>query len=209
MVSARYPSICENCNASRMVTEDKYYLACTTCGECVENPDRYVLSFNDEVSISSSPKRKKELYTRLAYFEGLIEHLICHKTIPIPELNLIKQCMKMLNGKGIETLKRSLKILRLQKYYKHMHYILSLLQNDGRSETLSLAECRLLKELFMSLQEPYERHKHLFHRENFLNYQFVLKKLLILIGRDDIAKLVITPKKRIEEHEEIWKRMMF
>lgn len=194
---------CHKCNCFRIICEDINYV-CPKCGDCIIH-SFYVPAYSDTSQYYLVPR--KSVYKRTAYFESLIHNLQARTFVKISDetLNEIKENMNC--NTDINSLKRVLKKMKLTQYYKYLYYILEQLYGKTH-EPLTINEERKLIKLFKQLQDSFEKNKP-DSRDNFINYNFVLYKLLPQIGRADLCEFVPLPKNKhlLKKHELLWQQI--
>lgn len=104
---------------------------------------------------------------------------------------------------GLSNYMRGLRLGRL--FYQHVHSICVLLLGvHTKKPRLDEYTVLQLEKLFDNAVEAYERIRG--NRKNFLNYAYVLRRLLLMVGRDDLVDCIpmLKTKARLHEHNKLW-----
>ena len=196
--------ICSNCGKIDPIMIDDVYIVCPKCGETLID-EAYVPSY---VQKNEFYNKRQCAYKRIAYFDTLLTRLRGRHCFKIDEET--KEAIKEKMGKmkkTINNLKKVLKEMKMTKFYKCCYALLLMLFGNETRIEISITECEIMKDLFRTIQMPYEKYKTN-TRCNFMSYAFILKKLFHHhhIGRDDLGCLIALPKNKflIYKHELIW-----
>lgn len=182
-------NFCEKCKINKYI--DNYFITCKKCGEF----DTYYI-FN----ISST---KYKPYKKINHLIKKIDELKLDINID----DKIFDELSKLNLSSTENLKKKLKKMKLKKYYKYCIPLFIKL-NNKKIKPLSDLEINQIKILFISYTNIFKNNNN-FNRKNFLNYYFIISKILIKIDRLDYACLIpkLLNKRKLKEHELIWNRL--
>ncbi len=210
MNSFVYPTdICQHCFKGELIPlDDEGVLICSMCSINVP----YLIE-NEKPSYKEPPKEVCfYAYKRINHLKEIIAQFQGKETTQIPDdvIEQIKQQIKkeriLLEQLNYYKTKEILKKLGFNKYYEHIAFIKNKLGIKPPVMSPELEE--QLCNLFMEIQVPYNKHCP-DYRVNFLNYYFVLYKLLELLGElhylPDIPML--KDREKLIEQDEIWKKI--
>lgn len=201
--------ICERCNIGEMTPlEDEGVLICNNCATHIP----YLIE-NEKPSYKEPPKEVCFYsYKKITHFKEIIAQFQGKETTQIPnehidliELQIKKECIGI-NELTYKKMKEILKKLGLNKYYEHIAFIKNKLGIPPPVFSQELEET--LYNLFMEILVPYAQVCP-DTRINFLNYHFVLYKLLELLGETHFLENIPMLKDRVKliEHDDIWRQI--
>ena len=172
--------------------EDGY--VCSKCFQ-VDTKPIFALTYEQEIRrTSSSPyKRRSHFQTKIYEIQGL-------NRIPIPPriYKLVQNCM---NSEDIKTV--------LQKNGEKLYYgqVFNILRDKGIDVPIfSQEELKRLYQYFATINSVYDRIKE---NNNLLNYHFILRKLCVLIGREDMLDFLfkLRSKRKLGQYSRIWNKI--
>ena len=202
-------NFCIDCNLEMLIDYEKSTLVCTKCG-VFEYYSVHVQSYNHTMRYS----RRKCIYKRYdnfkvildQFFYGLkqlvlddvmkaIRNEICNRdnilyNYAIPLMIPILECI----------LKRN----KMMKY-KNSTYFIYFKLSGVPLPYITLTEKDMMLNMFYVVSNIYDKCKPK-DRKSFLSYPFVLKQILIVLGKDDYAKYIpqLKTKSKQKELERIW-----
>ena len=200
---------CMGCKLRKIVDYERSTLVCTKCGVFEYYPV-HVPSYNHTMRYS----RRKCIYKRYDNFKVIINQFfyggkrvvpddimetirneICNRdnilyNYTIPLTILILECI----------LKRN----KMMKYKNSIYFIFFKLKSQPLPY-ITITEKDMMLNMFNIVSNIYDKYKPK-GRKSFLNYSFVLKKLLIVLGKNDYAKYIpqLKTKSKQKELERIW-----
>jgi hypothetical protein len=201
--------ICSVCNIGEMTPlEDEGVLICNNCA--IHIP--YLIE-NEKPSYKEPPKEVCFYsYKKITHFKEIIAQFQGKETTQIPNdhIELIEQQIKKeridMSELTYKKMKEILKKLELNKYYEHIAFIKNKLGIPPPVFSQELEET--LYNLFMEILVPYAQVCP-YTRVNFLNYHFVLYKLLELL--DEIQYLPNIPmlkdRAKLIEQDNLWRQI--
>ena len=201
--------ICSVCNIGEMTPlEDEGVLICNNCA--IHIP--YLIE-NEKPSYKEPPKEVCFYsYKKITHFKEIIAQFQGKETTQIPNdhIELIEQQIKKeridMSELTYKKMKEILKKLELNKYYEHIAFIKNKLGMPPPVFSQELEET--LYNLFMEILVPYAQVCP-YTRVNFLNYHFVLYKLLELL--DEIQYLPNIPmlkdRAKLIEQDNLWRQI--
>lgn len=201
------PDYCHRCGKYRVIDNDMY-CSCPQCGETHIVKFYVASSFADG---SEFVRKKHYFYDRRTYFDSLLLNLQSHEcTEKLLELEPdVTEKIKIAMGtsRDTTTLKDILKGYKMKQYYKHVYAMLLFLYDTIKPNVLTLSEVSKLRVHFDCVNREYI--KMFPNKKNFMSYNFVLKKLLVVIARVDLAGMIPQPKSDIrkETNEKLWNKI--
>ena len=200
----RNRNLCINCNLEVTIDYQKSTLVCTDCGLCEYYPV-CVTSYNHTMQ----PLRRKCLYKRSDNFKVILNQFFYggKKLVPDDVMEVIRA--EIHNGTNIldkYTIPLTIPILEcifkrneLMIYKDSIYFIFFKL--SGKSfPHITTKEYNSILNVFNVVSRIYNKHKSK-GRKSFLNYYFVLKKILIMLGKVEYAKYIPPLKTRSKQNE--------
>jgi hypothetical protein len=201
--------ICSVCNIGEMTPlEDEGVLICNNCARHIP----YLIE-NEKPSYKEPPKEVCFYsYKKITHFKEIIAQFQGKETTQIPNdhIDLIEQQIKKeridMSELTYKKMKEILKKLELNKYYEHIAFIKNKLGMPPPVFSQELEET--LYNLFMEILVPYAQVCP-YTRVNFLNYHFVLYKLLELLGELQYLPNIPMLKDRAKliEQDNLWRQI--
>ena len=200
---------CVGCKLRKIVDYERSILVCTKCGEFEFYP-LYVSSYNHPMK----PSRRKCIYKRSDNFKVILNQFLCIQNRKVPD-EVIRTLWNQINNKDnllynytipltIPILECILKRNEMMKYKNSIYFILFKLKSQPLPY-ITITEKNMMLNMFNVVSSTYDKYKPN-DRKSFLNYSFVLKKLLIMLGKVEYAKYI--PKLKTnsiqKELERIW-----
>ena len=200
---------CMGCKLRKIVDYERSILVCTKCGVFEYYPV-HVPSYNHTMRYS----RRKCIYKRYDNFKVIINQFFYggKRVVPDDIMETIRN--EICNRDNIlynytiplmiPILECILKRNKMMKYKNSIYFIFFKL----KSQTLpyiTITEKDMMLNMFNVLSNIYDKYKPK-GRKSFLNYSFVLKKLLIMLGKVEYAKYIpqLKTKSKQKELERIW-----
>ena len=186
-------NLCIDCNMVKMIDYERSTLVCTKCGLCEYYPV-YVASYNHTMQPSRSKciqKRSDNVKVVLnQFFYGL------KRVLPDDIMTMIRN--EIHNETNvlypyeipltIPILECILKRNKLSMYKDSIYFIYFKL-SGGSFPHITSKEYNTILNAFNVISSIYDKYKPN-DRKSFLNYSFVLKKLLIMLGKVEYAKYI-------------------
>ena len=202
-------NFCIDCNLEMLIDYENSTLVCTKCGVFEYYPV-HVQSYNHTMRYS----RRKCIYKRYDNFKVIINQFFYggKRVVPDDIMETIRN--EICNRDNIlynytipltiPILECILKRKKMMKYKNSIYFIFFKL----KSQTLpyiTITEKDMMLNMFNVLSNIYDKYKPK-GRKSFLNYSFVLKKLLIMLGKVEYAKYIpqLKTKSKQKELERIW-----
>ena len=201
--------LCIDCNMEITIDYQKSSLVCTNCGLCEYYPV-CVASYNH----TTQPLRRKCLYKRSDNFEVILNRFFYggKKLVPDDVMKVIRA--EIHDGTNIlypyeipltiPILECILKRNKLMIYKDSIYFIFC--KPSGKSfPHITTKEYNSILNVFNVVSGIYDKYKPN-GRKSFLNYSFVLKQILIMMGKVEYAKCIPplkTPSKQ-KELERVW-----
>ena len=202
-------NFCIDCNLEMLIDYEKSTLVCTKCGVFEYYPV-HVQSYNHMMRYS----RRKCIYKRSDNFKVILDQFFYggNKVVPDDVMKAIRN--KICNRDNIlynytipitiPILECILKRNKMMKYKNSIYFIYFKLSGVP-PPYITIAEKDIILKLFDVVSTIYDKCKPK-GRKSFLNYSFVLKKLLIMLGKVEYAKYIAPLKtnSKQKELEIIW-----
>ena len=202
-------NLCIDGSVVKMIDYDRSTLVCTKCGLCEYYPV-YVASYNHTMQYS----RRKCIYKRSDNFKVILNQFFYggKKLVPDDIMEMIRD--EIHDGTNIlynYTIPLTIPILEcilkrneLSMYKDSIYFIYFKL--SGRSfPHITPKEYNTILNVFNVISSIYDKYKPN-DRKSFLNYSFVLKKLLIMLGKVEYAKYIpqLKTHSKQRELERVW-----
>ena len=197
------------CKLRKIVDYQKSILVCTSCGLCEYYPV-YVTSYNHTLQ----PSRRRCFYKRSDNFKVILNQFFYggKRLVPDDVMETIRDEIHnetniLYNYKipiTIPVLECILKRNELMIYKDSIYFIFFKL--NGKSfPHITTKEYNLILNTFNVVSSIYDKYKPK-GRKSFLNYHFVLKKLLIMLERVEYAKCIppLKTHSKQNELERVW-----
>ena len=198
-----------DCKLRRIVDYERSTLVCTKCGLCEYYPV-YVASYNHTMQ----PLRRKCIYKRSDNFKVILNQFFYggKKLVPDDIMETIRD--EIHNETNIlypyeipltiPILECILKRNELAMYKDSIYFIYFKL-SGGFFLHITTKEYNMILSVFNAISSIYDKCKPN-DRKSFLNYSFVLKKLLIMLGKVEYAKCIpqLKTHSKQKELERVW-----
>ena len=202
-------NLCTDCNVVKTIDYERSTLVCTKCGLCEYYPV-YVASYDRTMQ----PLRRKCIYKRSDNFKVILNQFFYGGNRVVPD-----DIMKT-TGDGIHDgtnilypyeipltipiLECMLKRNKLAMYKDSIYFIYFKL-SGGSFPHITMKEYNTILSMFNFVSSMYDKYKPN-DRKSFLNYSFVLKKLLIMLGKVEYAKYIpqLKTHSKQKELERVW-----
>ena len=202
-------NLCIDCNVVKTIDYERSTLVCTKCRLCEYYPI-YVVSYNHTMQ----PSRRKCIYKRSDNFKVILNQFLYggKKLVPDDIMKMIRD--EIHDGTNIlypyeipltiPTLECILKRNKLTMYKDSIYFIYFKL-SGGSFPHIAMKEYNTILNTFNVISSIYDKYKPN-DRKNFLNYSFVLKKLLIMLGKVEYAKYIpqLKTHSKQKELERVW-----
>ena len=186
-------NLCIHCNVVKTIDYERSTLVCTRCGLCEYYPV-YVVSYNHMMQYS----RRKCIYKRSDNFKVILNQFLYGGKKVVPddimetirdeihnETNILYNYTIPITIPILEcTLKRNELLM-----YKDSIYFIYFKLSGGFFPNITTEEYNTILNAFNVISSIYDKYKSN-NRKSFLNYSFVLKKLLIMLGKVEYAKCI-------------------
>ena len=200
---------CFDCNMVKTIDYERSTLVCTKCGLCEYYPV-YVASYNHTMQ----PSRRKCIYKRSDSFNVILNQFFCggKRVVPDDIMKTIRD--EIHNGTNIlypykipltiPILECILKKNELTMYKDSIYFIYFKLIGESFPR-ITMKEYNTILNTFNVVSSIYDKYKPN-DRKSFLNYSFVLKKLLIMLGKVEYAKYIpqLKTHSKQKELERVW-----
>ena len=202
-------NFCIDCNLEMLIDYEKSTLVCTKCGVFEYYPV-YVSSYNHTMK----PARRKCIYKRYDNFKVILNQFLYGGKRVVPD-----DAMEMIRSEihdetnilynytiplTIPILECILKRKGLSRYKDSIYFIYFKLSGVPTPH-ITTKEYNTMLKVFDVVSSIYDKYKPN-DRKSFLNYSFVLKKLLIMLGKVEYAKYIpkLKTHSKQKELERLW-----
>ena len=200
---------CMGCKLRKIVDYERSILVCTKCGVFEYYPV-YVQSYNHTIRYS----RRKCIYKRYDNLKTILDQFFYggNKVVPDDAMETIRD--EICNRDNIlynYTLPLTIPILecilkrnKMMKYKNSIYFIYFKLKSQPLPY-ITITEKDMMLNMFNIVSNIYDKYKPN-DRKSFLNYSFVLKKLLIVLDKNDYAKYIppLKTNSKRKELERVW-----
>ena len=200
---------CMDCKLRKIVDYERSTLVCTKCGLCEYYPV-YVASYKHTMQ----PSRRKCIYKRSDNFKVILNQFFYGGKRVVPD-DIIKTIRDEIHNETnvlypyekpltIPILECILKRNELSMYKDSIYFIYFKL-GGGSFPHITLKEYNTIPNAFNVISSIYDKYKPN-DRKSFLNYSYVLKKLLIMLGKAEYAKYIpqLKTHSKQKELERVW-----
>ena len=202
-------NFCIDCNLEMLIDYEKSILVCIKCGVFEYYPV-HVQSYNHTMRYS----RRKCIYKRYDNFKTILEQFFYGRNQLVPD-DVMKAIRNEICNRDnilynytilltIPVLECILKRNKMMKYKNSIYFIYFKLKSQPLPY-ITITEKDMMLNMFNVVSKIYDKYKPK-GRKSFLNYSFVLKKLLIVLGKNDYAKYIpqLKTNSKQKELERIW-----
>ena len=202
-------NFCIDCNLEMLIDYEKSTLVCTKCGVFFEYYPVHVLSYNNTMRY-----RRKCIYKRSDNFKTILNQFFygVNKVVPDDVMKAIRN--EICNRDNIlynytiplmiPILECILKRNKMMKYKNSIYFIFFKLKSQPLPY-ITITEKDMMLNMFNVVSNIYDKYKPN-DRKSFLNYSFVLKKLLIMLRKVEYAKYIpkLKTHSKQKELEQVW-----
>ena len=200
---------CMDCKSRKIVDHERSTLVCTKCGSCKYYPV-YVVSYNHTMQ----PSRRKCIYKKSDNFKVILNQFFYGGNRVVPDDIMKTITDEIHDGTNIlypyeipltiPILESILRRNELTKYKDSIYFIYFKL-SGGSFPRITRKEYNMILNAFNVISSIYDKYKPN-DRKSFLNYSFVLKKLLIMLGKVEYAKYIpqLKTHSKQKELERVW-----
>ena len=202
-------NLCIDCNMAKMIDFERSTLVCTNRGLCEYYP-LYATSYNH----SMQPLRRKYIYKRSDNFKVILNQFFYDGKKLVPDdvmeaiRNEIHDETNILYNYTIPIMIPILEcILKRNEptMYKDSIYFIYFKLSGGSFPHITTKEYNTILNTFNVISSIYDKYKPN-DRNSFLNYSFVLKKLLTMLRKVEYAKHIppLKTHSKQKELERVW-----
>ena len=200
---------CIDCKSRKIVDYEKSILVCTKCGVFEYYPV-YVQSYNHTMRYS----RRKCIYKRSDNFKVILDQFLYGGKRAVPDdvmkairnkicnrVNILYNYAILLTIPILECILKRNKMMK----YKNSIYSIFFKLSGVPFPCNTMKEYNSILNAFNVVSDIYDKYKPK-GRKSFINYSFVLKKLLIMLGKVEYAKYIppLKTSSKQKELERIW-----
>ena len=179
-------NLCIDCNVVKMIDYEKSTLVCTKCGVFEYYPI-HVQSYNHTMRY-----RRKCIYKRSDNFKTILDQFLYGGNRVVPD-DIMETIRNEIHDETnilltIPILECILKRNKMMKYKNSIYFIYFKLSGVPLPY-ITITEKDMMLKVFDVVSNIYDKYKPK-DRKSFLNYSFVLKQILIVLGKNDYAKYI-------------------
>ena len=202
-------NFCIDCNLEMLIDYEKSTLVCIKCGVFEYYPV-HVQSYNHTMRYS----RRKCIYKRSDNFKVILDQFFYGLKQRVPD-DVMKAIRNEICNRDnilynytipltIPILECILKRNKMMKYKNSIYFIFFKLKSQPLPY-ITITEKDMMLNMFNVVSNIYDKYKPN-DRKSFLNYSFILKKLLIVLGKNDYAKYIppLKTNSKRKELERVW-----
>ena len=202
-------NFCIDCNLEMLIDYEKSTLVCTKCGVFEYYPV-HVQSYNHMMRYS----RRKCIYKRCDNFKVILNQFFYGGNRVVPD-DIMETIRDEIHDETnifynytipltIPILECILKRNKMMKYKNSIYFIYFKLKSQPLPY-ITITEKDMMLNMFNVVSKIYDKYKPK-GRKSFLNYYFVLKKLLIMLRKVEYVKYIspLKTKSKQKELEIIW-----
>ena len=202
-------NFCIDCNLEMLIDYQQSILVCTKCGVFEYYPV-YETSYNHPMK----PVRRKCVCKRYDSFKTILNQFFYGKMQLVPDdvMNVIRDEIRNRDNilynytipLTIPILECTLKRNKMMKYKNSIYFIFFKLKSQPLPY-ITITEKDMMLNMFNVVSNIYDKYKPK-GRKSFLNYPFVLKQILIMLGKAEYAKYIpkLKTHSKQKELERIW-----
>ena len=200
----RNHNLCIDCNMEMTIDYQKSTLVCMKCGLCEYYPV-YVTSYNHTMQ----PSRRKCFYKRSDNFKVILNQFLYGGKKLVPddvmeairdeihdETNILYNYTKPITIPIFECILKRNELM----IYKDSTYFIYFKLSGESFPHVTTKEYNMILNVFNVVSSVDDKYKPK-GRKSFLNYHFVLKKLLIMLGKIEYAKCIPQLKTCAKQNE--------
>ena len=197
-------NFCIDCNLEMLIDYEKSTLFCANCGVFEYYPV-HVQSYNHTMRYS----RRKCIYKRYDNFKVILNQFFYGGKTVVPD-DVMKAIRNEIHDETnilynytipitIPILECILKRNKMMKYKNSIYFIYFKLKSQPLPY-ITIKERDMMLNMFNVVSNIYDKYKPN-DRKSFLSYPFVLKQILIVLGKDDYAKYIPQLKTKSKQKE--------
>ena len=202
-------NFCIDCKLEMLIDYQESVLVCTKCGVFEYYPV-YVSSYNHPMK----PSRRKCVYKRYDNFKTILDQFFYGRKQLVPD-DVMKATRNEICNRDnilynytipltIPILECILKRNKMIKYKNSIYFIYFKLSGIPFPH-INTKEYNMMLKVFDVVSTIYDKYKPK-DRKSFLSYPFVLKQILIVLGKNDYAKYIppLKTNSKQKELERVW-----
>ena len=202
-------NFCIDCKLEMLIDYQESVLVCTKCGVFEYYPV-YVSSYNHPMK----PSRRKCVYKRYDNFKTILDQFFYGRKQLVPD-DVMKAIRNEICNRDnilynytipltIPILECILKRNKMMKYKNSIYFIYFKLSGVPLPY-ITITEKDMMLNMFNIVSNIYDKYKPK-DRKSFLSYPFVLKQILIVLGKDDYAKYIpqLKTHSKQKELDRVW-----
>lgn len=200
-------TMCTLCNIEKTLIISEGLLVCMECG----NSEHLIIESEATNNRNATIEKPKYPYKKLNHLIEKLNQFQSKESINIPD-DIFEKITFEKNKKKIENInvnhiKQILHKYRLTHLYEHVQYIYCR-YTKVQAPTLTRCEEELIKKMFRETEIPFMKHRPN-TRSSFLNYSYVINKILILINKKEFLQYfpLLKSKEKLKNQDTIWQKI--
>lgn len=205
------PSKCMHCDSTNLFFHMNDGFVC--CNDC--SSIEYIIVDHERPSYKDPPREVSYFaYKRINHFNECLSQIQGKETTEIPDevydailMEIKKQRISNIATLKVDKVREILKKLDMNKYYEHAPHIKHKLNGLPIPHLEPELEDKL-RTMFKMIQQPFLKHMPP-NRKNFLSYNYVLHKLIQLLGKDEYLPnfALLKSREKLHQQDQIWKKI--
>ncbi|AYV78621.1 MAG: late transcription factor VLTF3-like protein [Edafosvirus sp.] len=202
---------CNVCNIEKLIIENEGTYVCQQCGETnlMHSQPKHT-QIEDDVQLPVNNTHIKPMYSYQSYFSSFVSRYQEHKLKKIPEdiIDVIKKDIILNHNIHNVTCNDIKQILKQHSYHMYYSDILSIYNKITNKQLyITSALAIKLKNMFAQTIEPYK--KYCLNSINFMNYKYILKKLLEILEENELVEFIVCnmSKELVIKNDKIWENI--
>jgi predicted RNA-binding Zn-ribbon protein involved in translation (DUF1610 family) len=204
--------VCTTCGTALAYSPVDATMVCTQCGATQVYFEGGTRGLNYQEQVDYASKRAFT-YKRISHFVECLNASQAKQNTSIPDEVVAAITAEMKKYRiqpedlSSDHVRSFLKRRGFAKYYEHVNYILSLINPTKQTSLPQHVEETLIK-MFIATQQPFESVTES-DRVNFLRYNYIIYKMLEIIGETDYLHLfpLLKSRHKLIQHDQVWKRI--
>lgn len=203
--------VCSKCDGDFIV--DEGFLSCIDCG--FSKSTLHLSETPSYKELQEYDYKPQFTYVKSSHFDDWLKRFQAKENTEIPQeiidtvlLETEKERLRDLTTLTEDKVKKYLKKNGYNKYYDHIVHIIHRINGIPPFRLTPEIEDKL-RQMFLQIQEPFEKHKPK-TRKNFLSYSYTLHKFFQILGLPEYTRyftLLKSPEK-LRQQDEIFKKIV-
>jgi len=200
-------TMCTLCNIEKTLIISEGLLVCMECG----NSEHLIIESEAPNHRNATIEKPKYPYKKLNHLIEKLNQFQSKESINISddvfEKITFEKNKKKIENINVNHIKQILHKYRLTHLYEHVQYIYCR-YTKVQAPTLTRNEEELIKKMFRETEIPFMKYRPN-TRSSFLNYSYVIHKILILINKTEFLQYfpLLKSKEKLKNQDAIWQKI--